>query len=204
MTRKTLPMRRFARYATALVAAVLPTACDTSSGGGGGGGGANADPLPEFKLGQDAQLDADIAAMVAADNASAECLGSDRQFTDQDSLSGLKGAYVDNPGLAPSFPEFVEDAATIQSLKRDQICDLNMGDDADLDAAIQRITDAANRYAECRSDDAVATTDQILVIIKALFFEAPLSTLDLVAFSEETADRKEQDADDECADDSGG
>ena len=191
-----------------LVISLLLCGCGASSAGGGGGGnGGNdgsTDPLPGFQLddGND-ELDANVAAIAAADNESTECFNSPVRFTEQDVLMSMKQAYSARPNLAPTFEEYVASVAIIQPAKRDEICESELGEDEALDTAVQGITDAANRLAECKGNDPAATTEDSLLTVKALFFDAGLTTIDLGLVAEETADEKEQQVDADCGAESG-
>ena len=186
--------------------ALLLGGCTAPAGGGDGDDGGEdgvRDPLPDYQLGQDEDLDADVAAITEADNDILECIGRTLTFTDEDVLEDLKNGYVASPGIAPTFEDFVSDVAAIETSKRDQICDTEAGDDEDLDAALERIVDAEVRADECRGEEASATVDDALLNVKALFFEEGIATTDLVAFAEQMADQAEQEADEVCAEGGG-
>lgn len=185
--------------ATILSLGLMLCGCNAGGSGGGDGGTGNDDPLPEYQLGRgDEEFDANVAAITQADNESLECFESTVRFTEEEVLASLNAAYVNDPDLAPTFEDFVEDVAAIQTFKRDQICDTTLDEDEDLDAAIQRITDTANRLSECRGNEAAATVEDSLLTVKALFFDDYLTTLDLVVFAEQTADQQERQVEEEC------
>jgi len=192
--------------ATILSLGLMLCGCNAGgSGGGGDGGTGNDDPLPEYQLGQgDEEFDANVAAITRADNESLECFESTVRFTEEEVLASLKRIYRNSRDLAPTFEEHVANAAAIQPLKRDQICNTSLGDDENFDESIQRVTDAANRLSECRGNEPTATVEDSILVVKALFFEAGLSTVDLVAFAEGIADEQERQVEEECGDDADG
>ncbi len=189
------------RILTICSIAVLASACNTApAGGGGGGGGGDTtdDPLAEFQLGEDEELDQNVGAITTADNASVQCFGGPTTFTDEEVFDALKVGYNSTQGIESTFPEFVADVAAIEQSKQEQICETNLGDDQTLDAAIERTVGAANQLAECNDNPADATAEEVLPVIKALFFERGISATDLVAFAEAQADSEEQQANDAC------
>ena len=107
--------------------------------------------------------------------------------TDEDVLADLKNGYVASPGIAPTFEEFVSDVVAIEMSKRDQICETEVGDDEDLDAALERIVDAEERGDQCRGEEGTVTLEGALLNVKALFFEEGITATDLVTFAEEEA-----------------
>jgi len=203
------PVPLFAPAATVLSLGLMLCGCNTAGGGGGGGGGDGDgggadDPLPEYQLGEDPELDADVAAITQADNEAEECYGGTTVHTDEDELLALKHGYAANPESADTFEDFVHAVAGIEASKRDQICDTNLGDDEDLDASVQRVTDAANQAAECQGQDQTATPEDSLLAIKILFFDAGIRAGDLVEFAEDMAAEAEQEADEACREAEGG
>jgi len=181
--------------------ALLPWGCQTATGGGGGGDGeAVEDPLPEYQLGDNPELDADVAAITQADNEAVDCFGGTVDFTDEEVLEDLKSGYVTEAGDdVPAFEVWVDELVPVEQSKRDQICDTELEQDADLDAALQRIVDAEDRADGCRGEEATATLDDALLNVKAAFFGAGRAATDLVDFATALAAEAEGEADEVCA-----
>ncbi|MFQ5490074.1 MAG: hypothetical protein ACE5GE_05065 [Phycisphaerae bacterium] len=152
--------------------------CNTTGAGGGGGGGGSADtggtggqdqdPLPDFQLGAgNDSLDADVAAITAADNQALACANQDLVFTEQDVLSALKQGYVADDTLEMDFPEFVADLVDPEQAKANEICDTTLDNASEeLLTWIQRLTDSRNEGATCLGEPATLTNENSLLLLK--------------------------------------
>ncbi len=167
-----------------LLATVLLAGCNTG-GGGGGGGTSTPDPLADYQLGEDTQLDADVAAITVADNEGVTCLGQAIVYEDEDVLNALKAGYPpDEP--AEGFPAFVAETAGLERIKVDEICDTTLENaSADLTALIERLTVAANQNNECIGEDPdITDEDSLLVIKKGYFGSSPHQYTSMTEFAE--------------------
>jgi hypothetical protein len=181
--------------------------CATGSGGGGGGGGGGGngdgavqDPLPEYQLGLDAELDANVAAITAADNAIVECIGEEITYNEEDVLLSLKLGYTAGATAGMSFPEFVADLAELEQGKSDEICNTTVENASDeLRALITRLTEARNRGRECRDEDPTLTDENTLLYLKRQYFKYSVRDFPtLLDFAAPFVEEAEQIAEDEC------
>lgn len=185
-----------ASYAFALVAMVMAgLGCSTTTGGGGG---STSTSLAEYQLdGMNPELEADVAAIAAADNAAFVCIEVDVSFTDQETLDGLKSAYT---GAAAGFPDYVADVRGRVERRSDEICTTELGDEPDLDDAVARLTAARNRGRECQGDEPDLDDENSLALVKQKYMEIGLIFDSITAVAVALADAAEQVADDICAD----
>jgi hypothetical protein len=153
-------------------------ACNTAApaGGGGGGGGGNGRDVPgndndqpdpeldRFQLdGTDADFEDDVAALTDAFNAALACIGETESFTEQENLDALKDGYT---GIAAAFLEFVATARGQVEQGSDDVCNLELGDDADFDEVISLITDQRNRGRECMGENPDLDDENTLAFLK--------------------------------------
>ncbi|MCP4247439.1 MAG: hypothetical protein GY778_10365 [bacterium] len=184
-----------------LTLALTLSGCATSSGGGGGGDGGNADPLPDFQLGDDAQFDADVAAITQADNDALACLDEDRRFSDKDTLLALKKGYTAGETSGSTFPEFVAETVTLEQNKSDDICNTTLGNASEeLLGLIQELTDIRNRGAECAGEEPTLSNENSLAFLKTQYLGQAARTFPtLLEFADAYIPAAEQVADDQCA-----
>lgn len=156
-------------WALVLGLALLLGGCTAPAGGGDGDDGGEdgvQDPLPEYRLGEDAQLDADVAAITEADNAALECIDEDLRFEEEDVLLSLKEGYVDDPDPEGTFPEFVAEIVDLEQAKSDEICNTTLENASpELLAEIERLTTARNRGRDCRGEDPNLTDENSLLYL---------------------------------------
>ena len=167
-----------------------------SSGGTGGG-----DPLPEFQLGQDPELDAEVAALTAARNQALACVNAEERTNESDVFLALKQGYAANPAPTETFPEYVANLVEPEQAKTDEICDTTLGNaSAELLALIERLTAARNRGAECEGLVGSATNEDSLELLKLGYFnQSVLSFPTLTDFAPLYVEDIERLADDACA-----
>ncbi|UCG15714.1 MAG: hypothetical protein JSV19_10510 [Phycisphaerales bacterium] len=184
-----------ASYAFALVATVMAgSGCSTTTSGGGG----TSTSLAEYQLdGSNPELEADVAAIAAADNAAFVCIDVDVSFTDQETLDGLKSAYS---GATAGFPAYVADVRVKVERRSGEICTIELGDDPDLDEAVARLTVARNRGRECQGDEPDLDDENSLALVKQKYMEIGLIFDSITAVAVALADAAEEVADDICAD----
>jgi len=186
--------------------ALILGGCNRSTGGGGGGNGSNdngsvQDPLPEFQLGDDEQLDADVAAITAADNDAVDCIGDTVQFTDEGTLLSLKQGYAAAPSPDSTFPEFVAEIALLEQAKSTEICDTTLENASEeLLALVQRLTATRNRGRECIGEDPVFDDENSLRLLKIKFLENSVQVFPtLVEFANSFVPAAEDTTDAQCA-----
>jgi hypothetical protein len=167
-----------------------------STGGGGGGDGTSSDPLAEYRLGAQAELDADVAAITNAYNDAVLCVNDNASFTDQQNLDALKAAYTGDP---EDFPTYVDQARTQIEQRTDEICTTDLGDDAELDAQVTELTTQRNRGRDCRGATPNLTDENSLLYLKQQYLERILAFDNLLAAAEALVSDATQIADDECA-----
>jgi hypothetical protein len=181
--------------------------CATGSGGGGGGGGGDGngdgavqDPLPEYQLGLDDELDASIGAITAADNAIVECIGEDITYNEEGVLLSLKLGYTAGATAGMSFPEFVADLAELEQGKSDEICNTTLENASEeLLGLIARLTEARNHGRECRGDDPTLTDENSLLYLKVQYFKYSVRDFPtMLDFAAPFVEEAEQVAEDEC------
>ncbi|MHC4064310.1 MAG: hypothetical protein ACYSUI_07395 [Planctomycetota bacterium] len=180
----------------ALMMSLALCGCATSTGGGGGG----EDPLPGFQLGQDEDLDADVAAITAADNDALECLGEVFVFSQEDTLLTLKQGYVGSDTSNTTFPEFVANIVPLERAKAEEICETTLENASDeLQADIGQLTAARNRARECQGEAPDLTDENSLELLKTAFLaESVLRSPTLLDFAELFVNDIERIADQEC------
>ena len=187
----------FTRLTAGVTVSVLLLGCAT--GGGGGGDGGSADPLAQYQLGRDEELDADVGAITAADNEGVACLGQDLVFEDEDVLASLKGGYpADSP--AEEFPEFVAQTVPLEEAKTDEICNTTL-ENASTEALdlVERLTVAANRSAECLGEEADVTDQDSLEAIKERYFSSSVHVYEsMVEMATALVEEAEQAVEGEC------
>ena len=185
-----------ASYVLASVAvAMVGLGCSTTTGGGGG-----STSLTEYQLdGSNPELEADVAAIAAADNAAFVCIDEDVSFTDQETLDALKSAYT---GTTAGFPAYVASVRDQVERRSDEICTTELGDEPDLDEAVARLTVARNRGRECQGDEPTLDDENSLALVKQKYMEVGLIFDSITAVAVALADAAEQAADDFCADNS--
>ena len=190
---KTVIQRTFCTLAFVLATMGL-LGCSTAGGGGGGGGG---DPLAQYQLdGTYPEMEVDVAAVTAADNAAVDCISSNGAYTDQQTLDGLKSAY---DGAADGFPAYVDGVRPQVERRSDEICNTDLGDIPELDAAITRLTAARNRGRECQGDAPNLDDENSLLFVKSQYMDTGLVFDSITAVAVALADAGERAADDLCA-----
>lgn len=170
--------------------------CASTSGSGGGGNANTGDPLAEYRLGDQAELDTDVAAITKAFNDAVVCVNDNASFTDQQNLDALKAAYT---GDAADFPAYVDQARTDIEQRTDEICTTELGDDTDLDAQVTELTTQRNRGRECRGATPNLTDENSLLYLKQQYLERILAFDDLLAAAQALVNEATQVADDECS-----
>ena len=197
----------FTRTLAGLSVTLLLCGCTTGAGGGGGGGGdgdggdgGTEDPLPQYQLGQDEELDANVGAITAADNAAVVCLQEEFIYDEEGVLLSLKQGYVADTSVAPSFPEFVADLVELEQAKSTEICDTTLENASqELLDLVARLTAARNRGRECRGEDPTLTDENSLLLLKKEFFARSVRTFPtLLEFADLYVEDAEQVAEDEC------
>jgi len=180
-------------------------ACSSGGGGGGGNGGNDnggvQDPLPEFQLGDDEQLDADVAAITAADNDAVDCIGDTVQFTDEGTLLSLKQGYAADPSPDSTFPEFVAGIVPPEQAKSTEICDTTLENASEeLLALVQRLTATRNRGRQCINEDPVFDDENSLRLLKVKFLEHSVQVYPtLLEFADVYVPAAEDTTDAQCA-----
>jgi hypothetical protein len=175
-----------------LMVSFLVAGCATTPPAGGGGGaddgsegegegegeGENGnDPLPEFQLGDDAQLDADVAAIVAADQQvnSPQCLDLRQSYTAENVMLNLKFGYTQSPDAMETFPEFVASIAELEQPKADEICSTTLENASEgILALVGEATAARNRQRGCEGVDTNVTDEVSLTDLLRVFFNSPV------------------------------
>ena len=192
---KTVIQRTFCTLAFVLATMGL-LGCSTAGGGGGGGGG---DPLAQYQLdGTYPEMEVDVAAVTAADNAAVDCISSNGAYTDQQTLDGLKSAY---DGAADGFPAYVDEVRPQVERRSDEICNTDLGEIPEMDAAITRLTAAGNRGRECEGKEPDRNDEGCLLFVKSSYMriDVLLAFDSITAVAEALADAGERAADDLCA-----
>ena len=188
------------RTTLGLTVALTLSGCAASGGDGGGGG--DTDPLAEFQLGDDQQLDDDVAAITQADNEALACLEQELRFSDEDTLAALKRGYTAGDTAGSTFPEFIAEAVPLERNKSDDICNTTLESASEeLLALIQELTAIRNRGRECAGDDPTLTDENSLAFLKTEYFgEAARTFPTLLDFAEAFVPATEQVADEQSAD----
>ena len=186
-------------WALVLGLVLLLGGCAAPSGGGDGGAGGdgggadNEVPLPEYQLGEDEQLDADVAAISEADNAALECIAFS-PTNEEAVLLALKNGYTSDPDRTQTFPEFVADIVEPEQAKSDEICNTTLENASpELLDLIGRLTEAGNFSVECAGDEPDVTDEDSLLVIKKGYFPQSVNVYSsMVEFAEVLVEEAEQ------------
>jgi hypothetical protein len=185
------------RYGCMVLAGVaLVAAAGCASGGGGGGGSTTGDPLAEYRLGGDAALDADVAAITKAYNDAVICVNDDVSFTEEQNLDALKQTFT---GAPEDFPAYVHQTRTQIEQRTGEICTTELGDDPDLDAQVAELTTQRNRGRQCRGDEPTLDDENSLGYLKQQFLKRILAFDDLLSAAQTLVTEATQAADSECS-----
>ena len=190
---------------TALALIVL-SGC-AAGGGGGGGGGGEADPFPDVQVGNNPELDANLAATADATAQALVCLGDERDpeelRPDEASvLTVLKREYNEDSSAAPTLPDFIAQTAQLEQARADEICDTTLDNaSAELLDLIARLTAAGNRADQCQGRAPDQSDETSLQFIKARYLTE--SVHDYATMAESATffvDEVERAVDQACAD----
>lgn len=152
--------------------------CNAGGGGGGGGGGGNTDPLAQYQLGDDPELDADVATIADADNEAADCIALNVTFEEQEVLDALKQGFPDDRS-EEEFPEFVAETAPLAEAKTREICDTTLENASnELLELVNRMTEAGNQNNVCIGEEPDVTDEQSLRAIKRTYFSSSVYAFD--------------------------
>jgi hypothetical protein len=179
-----------------LTGVALVVAAGCASTGGGGGDATTGDPLAEYRLGDNAELDADVAAITKAYNDAVICVNDNASFTEEQNLDALKQAYT---GAPDGFPAYVDQARTQIEQGTNEICTTELGDDPDLDAQVTQLTTQRNRGRQCRGDTPNLTDENSLAYLKQQYLKRILAFDDLLAAAQQLVIEATQAADNECS-----
>lgn len=128
-----------------------------------------------------------VAIITADDNRGSECFDPQHEVTrvttNSENFEGLRAVYLRNPTLALNFTDFMSASAAARRLVADQVCSVQLGQDAEFDDLIARLVASANRRAGCRNNTPGATNENAVPTLKSAYYLFAAENQTLVEFA---------------------